>query len=148
MAFRALPDNPWWTIWLTQISGNITIPDQYSYHLDGETAAVDNDIQTTNATLCSLLQQYGLPDRQININEYANPSEQDSLWWCVVDISSRAIQCPWIARKLAWRKHTTRSHGQSLDEEKRPFQLHCDRLHRSRRLSGLQVLLSQHDRYT
>lgn len=84
LAFRPLSDNPWWTIWLAQISGNHTIPDQYSYHLEGETDAVDNDIQTTNVTLAALLQQYRLPERQININEYANPSEQipaGAAWW-------------------------------------------------------------------
>jgi hypothetical protein len=66
----------WWTSWLSQIKGNSTIPDQYSYHLEGETAALDNDLQTTNATFKALLATYGLPDRQININEYANPQEQ------------------------------------------------------------------------
>lgn len=84
LAFRPLSDNPWWTTWLAQISGNRTIPDQYSYHLEGITTAIDNDLQTTNATLRALLQQYDLPERQININEYANPSEQipaGAAWW-------------------------------------------------------------------
>lgn len=84
LAWRPLSDNTWWTDWLSQIAANDTIPDQYSYHLEGETGAWDNDIQNTNATLGELLTTYDLPDRQININEYAASDEQipaGAAWW-------------------------------------------------------------------
>ncbi|RDW73337.1 hypothetical protein BP6252_07244 [Coleophoma cylindrospora] len=84
MAFRPLASNPWWTTWLSQISGNGTVPEQYSYHLEGETDAVDNDPQYTNASLAALLTTYKLPSRQVNINEYAKFSEQNpagAAWW-------------------------------------------------------------------
>lgn len=76
LAFRPFPDNTWWTNWLLAIAGNNTVPDQYAYHLEGVTHAPDNDLQNTNISLTALLQQYGLPERQININEYGNPDEQ------------------------------------------------------------------------
>jgi hypothetical protein len=44
----------------------------------------DNDLQNTNGTLATLLKTFGLPDRQININEYANYGEQvpaGAAWW-------------------------------------------------------------------
>jgi hypothetical protein len=77
-------DNTWWTDWLAQIAGNDTVPEQYSYHLEGETDEWDNDLQNTNGTLEELLKTYNLPDRQININEYANANEQvpaGAAWW-------------------------------------------------------------------
>ena len=49
--------------------------DQYSYHLEEGTMTVDNDLQTSNQALGALVSQYGLPERQININKYANPGE-------------------------------------------------------------------------
>ena len=76
--------NTWWTNWLAQIASNDTIPDQYAYHLEGETGDWDNDLQNTNSTLAALLKIYGLPERQININEYANSAEQipaGAAWW-------------------------------------------------------------------
>jgi hypothetical protein len=69
LAFRPFPDNTWWTNWLAQIAGNDTVPNQYSYHLEGDTDATDNDLQNTNVSLAGLLQTYSLPERQININE-------------------------------------------------------------------------------
>ncbi|OQD79966.1 hypothetical protein PENANT_c041G00927 [Penicillium antarcticum] len=84
LAFRPVSGNTWWADWLDQIAGNDTIPEQYSYHLEGSSDEWDNDLQTTNATLTALLKTYNLPDRQININEYANQREQvpaGAAWW-------------------------------------------------------------------
>lgn len=84
MAFSPGPSNTWWTTWLKQIAGNNTIPDQYTHHLEGGLTALDNDPQYTNATLRSLLKQYGLPERQVFINEYAESSEMvpgGYIWW-------------------------------------------------------------------
>ncbi|KAK3059187.1 hypothetical protein LTR09_000753 [Extremus antarcticus] len=76
LAYRPFANNTWWTDWLDAIAGNDTIPEQYSYHLEGETDDPTNDLQNTNASLAALLQEYDLPDRQININEYANFDEE------------------------------------------------------------------------
>ncbi|GLI80121.1 hypothetical protein PoHVEF18_008471 [Penicillium ochrochloron] len=84
LAYRPVSGNTWWSNWLAQIAGNKTIPEQYSYHLEGATNDWDNDLQNTNSTLATLLKNYGLPDRQININEYANYGEQvpaGAAWW-------------------------------------------------------------------
>ncbi|KAJ5699139.1 hypothetical protein N7462_001144 [Penicillium macrosclerotiorum] len=84
LAYRPVSGNTWWSDWLAQIAGNKTIPDQYSYHLEGSTDDWDNDLQNTNGTLAVLLKTYGLPERQININEYANYAEQipaGAAWW-------------------------------------------------------------------
>ncbi|KAH8897924.1 hypothetical protein GQ53DRAFT_637203 [Thozetella sp. PMI_491] len=84
LAWRPMSSNSWWTNWLSQISGNNTVPDQYAFHLEGSLDAVDNDLEYTNASLGALLKEYGLPDRQININEYAEFIEQvpaGYVWW-------------------------------------------------------------------
>jgi hypothetical protein len=76
LAYRPFPDNTWWTDWLEAIAENDAVPDQYSYHLEGETDDPTNDLQNTNTSLAELLQEYVLPERQININEYANFNEE------------------------------------------------------------------------
>ncbi len=79
-----MTSNTWWTNWLSQIAGNSTVPDQYAYHLEGDLTAVDNDLQYTNASLTALLKTYDLPQRQVNINEYATSAEQvpaGAAWW-------------------------------------------------------------------
>ena len=84
LALRPVSGNTWWADWLDQIAGNDTVPEQYSYHLEGGSEEWDNDLQNTNATLAALLKTYNLPDRQININEYANQGEQvpaGAAWW-------------------------------------------------------------------
>ena len=84
MALRPTASNTWWTSWLEAIAAAGTIPDQYSYHLEGGNTAVDNDPQYTNASLRGLLQQYGLPERQVSINEYAAFEEMlpsGYAWW-------------------------------------------------------------------
>ncbi|KAJ5734950.1 uncharacterized protein N7483_000075 [Penicillium malachiteum] len=76
--------NTWWTNWLSQIAGNDTIPDQYAYHLEGSPDDFYDDLQNTNVSLAALLKTYGLPERQININEYATFDEQipaGAAWW-------------------------------------------------------------------
>ena len=40
LAFRPMPNNTWWSAWLPQVAGNNSAPDQYSYHLEGDTDAV------------------------------------------------------------------------------------------------------------
>ena len=84
LAFRPKESNAFWTVWLSQIAGNKTIPDYYTYHLEGGLRDADNDPQYTNASLAALLRKYGLPDRQVFINEYASSQEQvpgGYIWW-------------------------------------------------------------------
>ncbi|KAJ5889367.1 hypothetical protein N7504_010177 [Penicillium tannophilum] len=77
-------DNSWWTNWLSQVSGNKTIPDQYAYHLEGSSTDYYDDLQNTNVTLTAMLKTYKMPSRQVNINEYGNFGEQipaGAAWW-------------------------------------------------------------------
>lgn len=79
-----MASNNWWTTWLQQIAGNSTVPDYYTYHLEGDAKSVDNDPQYTNSSLRGLLRQYGLPERQVFANEYAESSEMvpgSYIWW-------------------------------------------------------------------
>lgn len=79
-----MANNTWWTTWLQAVSENDTVPDQYVYHLEAGVHAAGNDLVYTNQSLASLLAQYGLPDRQVNINEYATSPEQrpaGAAWW-------------------------------------------------------------------
>jgi len=84
LAYRPMASNTWWTTWLKQIAGNNTVPDLYSYHLEGGLTDVDNDPQYTNSSLRTLLRQYSLPERQVHVNEYAAQSEMvpgGYIWW-------------------------------------------------------------------
>ncbi|KAL8389050.1 hypothetical protein RB595_008828 [Gaeumannomyces hyphopodioides] len=84
LAWRPMANNTWWTSWLAAIAAANTVPDQYSYHLEGDLRAADNDPQYTNASLAALLRQHGLPERQISINEYAAFGEMvpaGYAWW-------------------------------------------------------------------
>ncbi|KAF4886544.1 hypothetical protein CGCF415_v015098 [Colletotrichum fructicola] len=63
-----------WTSWLAAISANDTIPDIYSWHQIGDTGReLDRVIPDFNA----LLSQHNLPQRAIDINEYAAPERQN-----------------------------------------------------------------------
>ncbi|KAK9787142.1 putative Glycoside hydrolase family 39 protein [Seiridium cardinale] len=84
MATAPIASNTWWTSWLSQIAGNNTVPDQWSYHLERGTADTTSDPQYTNASLAALLETYGLPEREVNINEYAVFDEMHPsgyVWW-------------------------------------------------------------------
>lgn len=84
LALRPKATNVWWTEWLRQVAGNNTIPDQYTYHLEGSETDTDNDPTFTNASLSALLNTYNAPQRQINVNEYAQYKEMvpgSYIWW-------------------------------------------------------------------
>jgi len=84
LAYRPMANNTWWTTWLRQIAGNGTVPDYYSYHLEGTLTAVDNDPQYTNTSLAALLKQNNLPEQQVFVSEYAQQSEMvpgGYIWW-------------------------------------------------------------------
>jgi len=70
----------WWTNWASFVSGNGSIPDQYDWHMESGSG----DMQTSVANLNTILSTYGLPQRTININEYAIYNEQvpcGGAWW-------------------------------------------------------------------
>jgi hypothetical protein len=75
LANRPTTTNTWWAAWLKQVASSKTIPDYYSYHLEGGTDDVTNDPQYTNSSLRTLLRQNGLPERQVHVNEYAISAE-------------------------------------------------------------------------
>lgn len=100
-----MSSNKWWTAWLKAIADAGTIPDQYSYHLEGDLNAQDNDPQYTNQSLGALLQQYKLPERQVSINEYAAFNEMvpsGYAWWI-----SRLERYDWIGLLGNWQGGTT-----------------------------------------
>jgi hypothetical protein len=70
--------NNWWTNWAQRIVNDNTIPDQYTWHDEPGDVAVDVP------RWADIRQQYNLPDREININEYATFDQQVSAgaaWW-------------------------------------------------------------------
>lgn len=78
------PTDPWWTGWLDEIKVNNTIPDYYSWHLEAGPEDPTQNIAENLPILNAMLANYSLPDRQININEYATFEEQvasASAWW-------------------------------------------------------------------
>ncbi|KAK7967168.1 uncharacterized protein PG986_001445 [Apiospora aurea] len=105
LAWRPMSSNKWWTSWLQAIADAGTVPDQYSYHLEGDLNAQDNDPQYTNQSLGALLRQHGLPERQVSINEYAAFNEMipsGYAWWI-----SRLERFDWIGLLGNWQGGTT-----------------------------------------
>lgn len=84
LASQPYSTNTWWASFLDYIAANDTIPDQYTWHLEGSTTDANDDLQTNIPNLDSMLAARGLPQRQININEYATFPEQvpaGNAWW-------------------------------------------------------------------
>ncbi|KIK50754.1 glycoside hydrolase family 39 protein [Collybiopsis luxurians FD-317 M1] len=76
--------NTWWTTFLTHVKGDGTIPDAYVWHLEGNTADVNDDLQTNIPILNSMLSSAGVPQKPIVIDEYGTFAEQcpgGSAWW-------------------------------------------------------------------
>lgn len=99
------PTSTWYRNWMAAIAGNNTIPDQYILHLLGNRLSPANDLQNAKPTLEALLAEYGLPERQINVNEYATPSEQrpaGAAWWL-----SRLERYDVIGLRANWLSGTT-----------------------------------------
>lgn len=64
--------NSWWTTYIQYVVSNNVIPEQYTWH--DEPGDPGTDIPNLN----TLLAKYNAPSRQININEYATQSQQNS----------------------------------------------------------------------
>lgn len=76
--------NTWWTNFFQQVASSKTIPDAYVWHLEGSTTDVNDDLQTNIPILNQLLSQFGLPQKQIIIDEYGVFAEQNpagAAWW-------------------------------------------------------------------
>ncbi|CEL03423.1 hypothetical protein ASPCAL04578 [Aspergillus calidoustus] len=67
-------DSTTWRTWMSTVAGNNTIPDRYSWHQIG---SWEREPDRTIPEFNTLLATYGLPERPIDVNEYAWPSEQN-----------------------------------------------------------------------
>ncbi|KAF2009778.1 glycoside hydrolase family 39 protein [Aaosphaeria arxii CBS 175.79] len=67
-------DSENWRAWLSSISQNNAVPDIYSWHQIG---AWEREPDTTIPALKALLAEYNLPERPVDVNEYAWPDEQN-----------------------------------------------------------------------
>lgn len=65
--------NSWWSSWAQAIALADAAPDQYTWHLEGGGGSMDD----SSNGLQQIIDTYLLPQRQININEYAIFSEQN-----------------------------------------------------------------------
>lgn len=63
-----------WQAWLESVAGNETIPDRFSWHQIG-TGSREPD--TTIPDFTTLRERYGVPEKPIDINEYAALDEQN-----------------------------------------------------------------------
>jgi hypothetical protein len=104
-AYQPEPTSTWYRNWMSAIAGNDTIPDQYVLHLLGGRLSPVNDLQNAQPTFQALLAEYNLPDRQINVNEYATTIEQrpaGAAWWI-----SRLERYNAIGLRANWLSGTT-----------------------------------------
>lgn len=70
----------WWTTYASFIAGNLSIPDQWVWHME----TGKGDMLSAQAGLQSILEQYKLPSKPMNIDEYGTFNEQvpaGSAWW-------------------------------------------------------------------
>jgi hypothetical protein len=104
-AYQPEATSTWYRNWMSAIAGNNTIPDQYVLHLLGGRLSPVNDLQNAQPTFQALLAEYNLPDRQINVNEYATTIEQrpaGAAWWI-----SRLERYNAIGLRANWLSGTT-----------------------------------------
>ncbi|KAJ9608904.1 hypothetical protein H2200_006675 [Cladophialophora chaetospira] len=76
LAYRPATNNTWWTNFLSFVGPNSSVPDQYTWHVEGEPDDPTNDPEQSSADLKALLATYSLPEKQFNINEYGTRPEQ------------------------------------------------------------------------
>ncbi|KAJ7512235.1 glycoside hydrolase superfamily [Mycena galericulata] len=85
-AFAGMPStaNTWWTGFLAHVKADGTAPDVYTWHHEGSSTDVNNDLQTTQPAMVALLNSHGLAIGEFIIDEYANVGEQNpasAAWW-------------------------------------------------------------------
>ena len=71
-AGEPLPGYTWWQNFAAFIAKNNSVPDQYAWHMEGG----GGDLLSDNGGLVEILNNYSLPMRPININEYGTAPEQ------------------------------------------------------------------------
>ncbi|KAH7418322.1 glycoside hydrolase family 39 protein [Cadophora sp. MPI-SDFR-AT-0126] len=72
--------NTWWTNYLSFVKSNASVPDQYVWHMEGG----GGDMAGANGALQAMLKTYGLPNKPLNIDEYATYAEEcpsGAAWW-------------------------------------------------------------------
>ncbi|KFY98856.1 hypothetical protein V498_01184 [Pseudogymnoascus sp. VKM F-4517 (FW-2822)] len=74
MAHSPSLTNSNWNTWLQAIADDDTVPDHYSWHQIG---SWEREPDTTVPDFDTMREKYGLPERQIDVNEYAWPTEQN-----------------------------------------------------------------------
>ncbi|KAL2869553.1 glycoside hydrolase superfamily [Aspergillus lucknowensis] len=67
-------DNEKWEAWAAKIAENDAVPDIYSWHQIG---SWEREPDTTIPDLNTLLENHGLPQRPVDVNEYAAVEEQN-----------------------------------------------------------------------
>lgn len=97
-AGEPLTSNTWWQNYLSFVAKNQSIPDQWAWHMEGG----GGDMLSSQGGLVSLLRQYNLPMKPININEYAVYNEQvpaGSAWWIaqLERINARGLRGNWLS---------------------------------------------------
>ncbi|KAJ7601849.1 glycoside hydrolase family 39 protein [Mycena polygramma] len=76
--------NTWWTGFLTRVKADGTAPDVYTWHHEGSSTDINNDLQTSQPAMVNLLNSFGLTIGEFIIDEYANVGEQNpssAAWW-------------------------------------------------------------------
>ena len=74
------PNNAWWTNFAAYVKKTGSIPDQWAWHMETGGGSMTGSF----GGLQTILNQYGLPQKPININEYAVFDEQvpsAAAWW-------------------------------------------------------------------
>jgi len=71
-AGEPLPGYTWWQNFAAFIAKNNSVPDQYAWHMEGG----GGDLLSDHGGLVEILNNYSLPMRPININEYGTAPEQ------------------------------------------------------------------------
>lgn len=107
--------NTVWTSWASQIAGNETYPDQYSWHF--------GDPDVDGPAFQDVLSAYGLPSRLVNLNEYAMLNEMTPsgyAWWLsrLKRHDYAGLLGLWVPPLYdAFANLLTKDHGDPQDEE-------------------------------
>ncbi|PGH17720.1 hypothetical protein AJ80_04728 [Polytolypa hystricis UAMH7299] len=76
LASRPTFDNPWWTKFMDFIVRDNVAPDQYTFHMLGDSTDRINDLETVVRTMDQFYSQTGAPRRSYSVNEYINAGDE------------------------------------------------------------------------
>ncbi|RDW59995.1 glycoside hydrolase-3 [Coleophoma crateriformis] len=93
----------WWVNFMSFVSQNGTIPDEWVWHMEGG----GGDMLSAQAGLYDLLNAYDLPVKPINIDEYSTYPEQvpaGSAWWIaqLERVDAVGLRGNWLS---GWQLH-------------------------------------------